>query len=66
MATVDQTALQAIRALYDADETHAAALARERAGFAAWRAGRDTQATVAERMDAVIARGRDQASSARS
>jgi enoyl-CoA hydratase len=65
IATVDQTALRAIRALYNADEGHAAAIARELAGFAAWRGAMDSQAIVAARKDAVIARGREQASASR-
>jgi enoyl-CoA hydratase len=66
IATVDQSALRAIRALYDADEGHAAAIARELTGFAGWRAATDSQAVVAARKDAVIARGREQASATRS
>lgn len=63
IASVDQQALRAIRALYDADEGHAAAIARELAGFTAWQSAVDTHALVAARMDAVIARGREQTAS---
>jgi enoyl-CoA hydratase/carnithine racemase len=62
MATVDQGILATIRELYGAGEGREAGLAREREGFRAWREGFDAAAVVGGRKDAVIARGREQAS----
>ena len=60
MASVDPGIRRALRALYNTDEAHRQALARETAGFRAWRAGADTAAVVGGSKDAVIARGRAQ------
>lgn len=61
-ASVDQDVLRALQALYDAtDDGVAGATAREQAGWASWRSRDDTASRVAERKDAVMARGRDQA-----
>lgn len=57
MSSVDGRTLRAVRALYDADDAHRAALERERKGFGDFLAGMDVSAVVAARKDAVIARG---------
>lgn len=59
VASTERSIVDAIRTLYDADEAYAAALRREREGYLRWREDFDGR-SVAGRVGAVIARGREQ------
>lgn len=59
VAGTEEITLRTVKRLYDDDEAFRAALAREREGFLAFRAGYDA-ARVAGRVDAVIQRGQNQ------
>jgi enoyl-CoA hydratase len=59
VASTERSIVDAIRTLYDADDAYAAALRRERDGYLRWRADFDGR-SVAGRVGAVIARGREQ------